>query len=128
LEPVSETRSGKPGHPRKEINPECLAEATASGRNIKKGILAAALKVHRHTLRNRLMEHGLNINFDTLNDAELDSLTREFKAKKPTSGFRYVRGHLRKQGVRVQRLVALFPQATCVSLAVSRGFPECVAT
>jgi hypothetical protein len=103
LEPVSQTRSGKPGRPRKDIDPAYLAEATASGRNIKRGTLAAALNVHRHTLRKRLVEHGLNTKFDTLNDPELDSLTREFKAKKPTSGLRYLRGHLRKHGVRVQK-------------------------
>ncbi|KAJ7871558.1 hypothetical protein B0H13DRAFT_2349849 [Mycena leptocephala] len=103
LEPVSQTRSGKTGCPRKDINPAYLAEATASGRNIKKSALATALNVHRHTLRKRLVEQGLNTKFDTLDDHELDSLTHEFKAKKPTSGLRYLRGHLRTHGVRVQK-------------------------
>lgn len=103
MNPVTETPLGRPGRPRKDIDAAYLAEATASGRNIKRTTLAAALGVHRHTLRKRLQELGLNTKFDTLTDDELDVLTRQFKAKKPTSGLRYLRGNLRKHGVRMQK-------------------------
>ncbi|KAJ7020134.1 hypothetical protein C8F04DRAFT_1197029 [Mycena alexandri] len=96
LQPVTEIHSGRPGRPQKIIDPAYLAEATTSGRNIKRSDLASALGIHRHTLRKRLRQLGLNTKFDNLTDEELDTLTRGFKAKKPTSGLRYLRGNLRK--------------------------------
>lgn len=103
LEPVTKERTGKRGRPSKHIDPEYLKEATASNRNIKLGVLAAALNIHRHTLRKRLWELGLYKRFDEIDDADLDLLTRQYKAKKPTSGLRYLRGHFRRHGIRVQR-------------------------
>jgi hypothetical protein len=75
----------------------------ASGRSISKTSLASALGMHRDTLAKRLKEQGLDRKFDELTNDELDILTRNFKAKKPTSGLRYLRGSLRKQGVRIQK-------------------------
>ncbi|KAJ7024500.1 hypothetical protein C8F04DRAFT_883347, partial [Mycena alexandri] len=65
--------------------------------------LAAALNVHRHTLRKRLRELGLEKRFSGIDDGELDLITRQYKAKKPTSGLRYLRGHFRRHGLRIQR-------------------------
>lgn len=103
LEPVTQESTGRRGRPPKHIDPEYLKDAMASNRNIKLGTLAAALNVHRHTLRKRLQELGLYKKFDEIDDADLDLLTRQFKAKKPTSGLRYLRGHFRRHGLRVQR-------------------------
>lgn len=75
----------------------------ASNRDIKLGALAAALGVHRHTLRKRMRELGLRKTFDELGDDELDAITRQYKARKPTSGLHYLRGHFRRYGLRVQR-------------------------
>jgi hypothetical protein len=82
---------------------EYLKEATAANRNIKISTLAAALGVHRHTLRKRMGELGLEKRFDELDDDELDDITQEYKAKKPTSGLRYLRGYYRRCGLRVQK-------------------------
>ncbi|KAJ7736411.1 hypothetical protein B0H14DRAFT_2170227, partial [Mycena olivaceomarginata] len=68
--------------------------------------LAAALGIHRHTLRKRLRVLGLQQRFDNIHDDELDTITRQYKAKKPTSGLRYLRGHFRRYGLRVQRETA----------------------
>lgn len=103
LEPVVEEQSGTRGRPKKHIDPEYLKEATGSHRNIKLGTLAAALGVHRNTLRKRMRELGILKAFDTLSDDELDQLTREYKIKKPNSGLRYLRGHFRRHSVRVQK-------------------------
>jgi hypothetical protein len=103
LQPVSEQRTGKRGRPRKHVDPEYLKEATASNRNIKIGVLATALGVHRNTLRKRMRELGVHKKFDDLDDEELDAITREYKAKKPTSGLRYLRGYFRRNGLRVQK-------------------------
>jgi hypothetical protein len=48
-------------------------------------------------------ELGLEKRFDELDDDELDDITREYKAKKPTSGLRYLRGYYRRCGLRVQK-------------------------
>ncbi|KAJ7484507.1 hypothetical protein FB451DRAFT_951756, partial [Mycena latifolia] len=64
--------------------------------------LAAALGVHRNTLRKRMRELGVDKTFEGLSDDELDQLTREYKAKKPNSGLRYLRGHFRRHGLRIQ--------------------------
>ncbi|KAK7063405.1 hypothetical protein R3P38DRAFT_3301282 [Favolaschia claudopus] len=103
LETVSQEHTGKRGRPRKHIDPQHLKEATSSNRNIKFGALADALQVHRHTLRKRLRELGLEKRFHEIDDADLDELTRQYKAKKPSSGLRYLQGHFRRHGLRVQR-------------------------
>ncbi|KAK7027069.1 hypothetical protein R3P38DRAFT_2527204 [Favolaschia claudopus] len=91
------------GRPAKHIDPDYLKDATAPSRNIKLNDLAAALKVHRHTLRKRMRELGLKKGFDDIGDQDLDAITRKYKAKKPTSGLRYLRGHFRRHGLRIQR-------------------------
>ena len=50
-----------------------------------------------------MRELGVYSTFDNLSDEELDQSTREYKNKKPTSGLRYVRGHFRRHGVRIQK-------------------------
>lgn len=50
-----------------------------------------------------MQELGVRKTFDQLSDNELDDLTREYKVRKPNSGLRYLRGHFRRYGVRVQK-------------------------
>lgn len=50
-----------------------------------------------------MRELGVHKAFAELSDEELDQLTREYKTKKPTSGLRYLRGHFRRYGLRVQK-------------------------
>lgn len=75
----------------------------SSKRHITIATLARTLGIHRHTLSKQMKLHGLSKRFDDLSDEELDGLTRSFKAKKPNSGLRYLIGHLRTKGVRVQK-------------------------
>ncbi|KAJ7764538.1 hypothetical protein DFH07DRAFT_1016246 [Mycena maculata] len=75
LEPVVEPKTGKRGRPKKNINLNYLREATSANRNIKLTALAAALGVHRNTLRKRMQELGIHTGFDALSDNELDQLT-----------------------------------------------------
>ncbi|KAK7005481.1 hypothetical protein R3P38DRAFT_3604766 [Favolaschia claudopus] len=91
------------GRPAKHIDPAYLQEATSANRNIKLNTLADALNVHRHTLRKRMRELGLAKRFDDIDDHDLDNITRQYKVKKPTSGLRYLRGHFRRHGLRIQR-------------------------
>ena len=48
-------------------------------------------------------ELGVCCKFSAITDADLDLLVEEYKARKPAAGFRYVQGHLRSLGVRVQK-------------------------
>lgn len=103
LAPVTEEHLGQRGRPRKEVDPEYLKDALSFHRNIKVGQLAHALGVHRNTLRKRMQELGLDKMFDDLDDDELDAITRQYKARKPSSGLRYLRGHFRRSGLRIQK-------------------------
>ena len=48
-------------------------------------------------------EFGIHSGYSSIEDAELDTLVKAYKVKKPGAGFRYVRGHLRSVGLRVQK-------------------------
>ncbi|KAJ3720906.1 hypothetical protein C8R42DRAFT_553095, partial [Lentinula raphanica] len=65
--------------------------------------LAKVTGVHRHTLRQYLKKNGINYQFATLTDEQLDTITRLFKASKVNSGLRYLHGFLNMHGLRVQR-------------------------
>ncbi|KAJ7215589.1 hypothetical protein GGX14DRAFT_562803 [Mycena pura] len=82
LAPVTEKRSGKRGRPKKDVDLDYLREATGSNRNIGVTRLADAIGVHRNTLSRKMRELGVDKRFDALDDDELDTVTRDYKAKK----------------------------------------------
>jgi hypothetical protein len=57
----------------------------------------------RRTLYRKMKLYGISRKFDDISDADLDLLVIAFKAEKPNSGFRYLIGFLRCQGLRVQK-------------------------
>ena len=96
-------RHSRRGRPCKVINIEYLREALHPSRNISRTKLAKVLGIHRKTLKRRIDDIGISCDYSMIGDLDLDSLVREYKAKKPDAGFRYVRGHLRSLGIRVQK-------------------------
>lgn len=80
-----------------------LQEAAHPSRKISKTQLAKVLGMNRNTLKKRMDESGVHLKFSSIRDADLDTLVRMYKSRKPDSGFRYVYGHLRASGVRVQK-------------------------
>jgi len=50
-----------------------------------------------------LDEIGIQRTYSTIPDADLDLLVRDYKTKKPETGFCYLRGHLRSLGLNVQK-------------------------
>lgn len=94
--------TGKPGRPRKVINPDFLREAMAPGRHIKVSKLAKAIRVSRSHLTDHLKAHKIKHGFSEITNEELDELVRNFRNAKPMSGARYLAGHLRSLGHRVQ--------------------------
>ena len=48
-------------------------------------------------------ELGINLKYSLIDDTGLDALVKAYKARKPGAGFRYVHGHLRSVGLRVQK-------------------------
>ena len=91
------------GRPRKVVNGAYLREATHPSRRISKVQLARALGVHRNTLKRRMDECGVHSKYSLISNTDLDTLVRAYKVQKPDAGFRYVCGHLRSTGVRVQK-------------------------
>ena len=102
IHPVT-TEGHQWGCPHKFINREYLREALHPSRSIPRTKLAKALKIHRNTLKRRIDDLGIDCDYSAIEDTELDSLVREYKTRKPNAGFRYVRGHLRSLGIRVQK-------------------------
>ncbi|KAJ7580401.1 hypothetical protein C8J56DRAFT_720651, partial [Mycena floridula] len=64
--------------------------------------IADLLGVHRNTLSKYMKRHGVS-QYSGLSNADLDILTKTFKARKPESGMRYLIGFLRQHGHKVQR-------------------------
>lgn len=91
------------GHPRKVVDEAYLREAAHPSRNISKRKLARVLAIHQNTLKKKMDGHGINFGYSTIEDPDLDMLVKAYKARKPGAGFRYVRGHLRSVGLRVQK-------------------------
>ena len=48
-------------------------------------------------------ESGVHSKYSSIEDTDLDTLVRAYKSWKPDVGFRYVCGHLRSAGIRVQK-------------------------
>ncbi|KAJ7016856.1 hypothetical protein C8F04DRAFT_901190, partial [Mycena alexandri] len=65
--------------------------------------LAKILDVSRPTLIKHLKAHGVLYKFTDLSRSELDALVKSFRDSKPDSGIRYLIGHLRRHGLRVQK-------------------------
>jgi len=94
---------GRPGPPRKRIDQEFLRIATANNRQINKSELASSIGVHRNTLAKYLKEEGLLPSYSTITNERLEDVVRAFKIQRPESGYRYLVGHLRNQGLRIQQ-------------------------
>ena len=92
---------GMRGRPRKDINLQWLHNATKGTRSLSYKDISEALGIHRHTLRTALRRIGLQRQSLTVSDSELDRIARKFRREKPTAGYRYLIGHLRKKGIRV---------------------------
>jgi AraC-like DNA-binding protein len=96
-------RTGRLGRPRKQIDRDFLRIATAANRHINMSELAECIGVHRNTLASHLKEEGLRPSYSTITDEHLEDIVRAFKIQRPESGYRYLVGHLRNQGLRIQR-------------------------
>lgn len=100
---VSPLHTGRPGRPYKAIDFHYLQEAFSDHRNISITRLANTINVHPNTLTAYLKLYGLSNRFSQLSDAELDDIMRSYREKRPNSGIRYIIGHLRRLGLKVQR-------------------------
>lgn len=54
-------------------------------------------------MKKKLDEIGIQHTYSALPDADLDLLVRDYRTKKPETGFRYLRGHLRSLGLNIQK-------------------------
>jgi DNA-binding transcriptional ArsR family regulator len=97
------TKTGKRGRPRKEINPELVAEALSAQRSISLTKLALVMGISRPTLYKHLKAHGVMNKFARLSKSDLDALIKHFRDSKPDSGIRYLVGFLRRHGLRIQK-------------------------
>ncbi|KAG1848048.1 hypothetical protein DFJ58DRAFT_796677, partial [Suillus subalutaceus] len=94
--------TGKRGRPKKIIDLDFLIEATSAQHHIRHVELAKIVDVHPATLRRYMRQHSIERCYSNLRDRDLDALVKIFKCRRPESGFRYLVGFLRQQGVRVQ--------------------------
>lgn len=96
--------TGKPGRPGKVISESILREMFRPGRNISTTQAARALRVHRNTVKKYLRSYQIRRqDYSQVSDEDLDTLVREFKHRRPTTGLSYLRGYLLQLGWRIQR-------------------------
>ncbi|KAG8724435.1 hypothetical protein FRC09_018723 [Ceratobasidium sp. 395] len=100
---VQSTSQGGRGRPRKQIDPDVMAEAFNSARNISVAKLAEALKVSRPTLYKNMREHGITHAFTDIPSDDLQHKIDAYKSDHPASGFRFVWSYLRSEGLKVQK-------------------------
>lgn len=101
---VTEFKDGQQGRPQKSISLDFLIEVVMNNsRHINLSELARILGVSRMTLWRTMRKHGLKRSYTLLSNDELDVLVKAFKIRKPESGFRYLLGHLRCNGIRIQQ-------------------------
>lgn len=95
--------TGKPGRPRKWVNPRFLRTALANTTNISITELSKALNVSRKTVYRYMKLFGISRKYSTLTDAQIDVMLKAYRVERPTSGIRYIMAFLRERGLRVQR-------------------------
>ncbi|KAG2138192.1 hypothetical protein BD769DRAFT_1314517, partial [Suillus cothurnatus] len=64
--------------------------------------IARVMGIHRNTLRSYLKQNNVSYKYSQISDADLDHAVQEFHQMKPNSGVRYLTGHLRQLGLRLQ--------------------------
>lgn len=96
-------RMGKRGRPRKVPDRNYLRQALAPGSHIKVTDLADSLGMHRNTLSSYLNENNISHGYSTISNNVLDDIVREYRRANPHAGLRYLSGHLRTLGHKVQQ-------------------------
>ena len=104
LQPVYTMRTGKKGQPRKNVDPKVLHEAFEKGKQIPLTVLASVLGIDRKTLRARIKETDIDLDFSKISDSDLDNYVQEYRYENPAGGRSYIIGHLRAvHSLRIQR-------------------------
>lgn len=96
-------RTGRPGRPRKSIDPKYLANALSSNRLISISRIARTLGISRDLVYKHMRTHNITRNYSAVTNAQLDVMLKAYRQYRPDSGRSYVAGFLRKHGLRVQR-------------------------
>ncbi|KAK7037412.1 hypothetical protein VNI00_011162 [Paramarasmius palmivorus] len=93
--PITVIKTGKPGRPRKQINPEFMAAAASPKKGLKKTQVAQAIGVSVKTLTSRMDEANIEHRFPKISDNQIDQLVKKYANAKIGSGGRYVTGYIR---------------------------------
>ena len=94
--------SGLRGRPRIVINVEYVELLRSCGYTWNE--VADALQVSRSTIWRRLKEAGIHLQrYSDISDHELDSIVERFQRENPNYGQQFLLGHLKAQGIYVQR-------------------------
>lgn len=87
--------TGKKGQPRKNVDPKVLHEAFEKGKQIPLTVLASVLGIDRKTLRARIKETDIDLDFSKISDSDLDNYVQEYRYENPAGGHSYIIGRLR---------------------------------
>lgn len=64
--------------------------------------LARILNVGRTTMYRYMKLYGISRKYSSITDGQLDAILRTYREHRPTSGFQYILGFIRKCGLRVK--------------------------
>lgn len=98
------TPTGGRGRPRKLISATYLQDALGPTWNIPAKKLASSLGIHQNTLAHYSSMYKIKRPmFSSISNADLDKIVKDFKTERPSTGIRYLRGHLFQLKIRVQK-------------------------
>lgn len=85
------------------IDPTFLQRTFAPGHSNSVREIAASLGIDKRTLQKEIDKLGIEREFSTMTDEELDQLLELILEEHPDGGFSYILGELRSFGIRVQQ-------------------------
>lgn len=95
---VNSHRTGRPGRPRKDIDPQFLKTAMDPRYRLTKAKMARKLGINRKTFSKNLRRHAINSSYIQISNTNLDKLVRDYRDTNPHVGVRYLVGHLKVNG------------------------------
>jgi hypothetical protein len=65
--------------------------------------VARGIGVHRNTVRKYIRRYGINHQYSTISNEDLDVLVQEFRDKNPHLGLRFLMSYVSRQHLRIQK-------------------------
>lgn len=96
-------QTGRRGRPKIVIDEDWLREAVTPDKSYSLKTIARLCGVSSKTVRAQCRHYGIEFGYAEMTQYQMDALCRVHKERKPGSGYRYILGWLRGEGLRVTK-------------------------